>query len=143
MFYYAGHGIQAEGENYLIPTKTRIPTQQKLKDRAMSANYVLDNMKFARNALNIIVLDACRDNPLPVKSETRSIRPKLVAKNGLAEMDNPAGSILIYSTAPGKQAYDGHGSNGVFTKHLLNGIKEHGHLSIQDMLILVRPNVKQ
>lgn len=141
LFYYAGHGIQANGKNYLIPTKVRIPTQVQLKKKAMAANYVLKRMELAKNALNIIILDACRDNPLPV-NKTRGGKKPLV-KNGLAKMDNPAGSILIYSTAPGKQAYDGYGRNGVFTKHLLNGIKEHGHLSIQDMLILVRQNVKQ
>jgi len=142
LFYYAGHGIQANGENYLIPTKVSIPTQVQLKNKAMAANYVLKNMELAQNVLNIIILDACRDNPLPVR-ETRGIGTKVVTKNGLAKMDNPSGSILIYATAPGKQAYDGNGRNGVFTKHLLNGIKEHGNLSIQNMLILVRQNVKQ
>jgi len=139
LFYYAGHGIQTNGTNYLIPTKVSIPTQVQFKKKAMTANYVLRRMELAKNYLNIIILDACRDNPFPTKGETRDIG----VKNGLAKIDNPAGSILIYSTAPGKLAYDGDGRNSVFTKQLLKGIKEDGHLSIQEMLMNVRKKVKQ
>jgi uncharacterized caspase-like protein len=132
LFYYAGHGIQADGENYLIPTKVSIPTQVELKHRAMPAKFVLDKMEYFRNdELNIIILDACRNNPLPA-------RGREVLKSGLAEMPNPAGSILIFSTAPGKGAYDGDGRNGVFTKHLLKGIKKYGHKDIEQMLKMVR-----
>ena len=140
LFYYAGHGVQANGENYLIPTKVSIPTQVQLKHRAMPASYVLDNMEFAKNALNIIILDACRNNPLPARGMNgRSV----TIKTGLAEMPSPSGSILIYSTAPGTEAYDGDGGNGIFTKHLLHGIKRYGYLPIESMLRRVRRIVKQ
>jgi uncharacterized caspase-like protein len=136
LFYYAGHGVQAYGINYLIPTKVSVPTQVELKHRAMPANFVLDKMEFARNDLNIIILDACRNNPLPTRGRD-------VVKGGLAEMRSPAGSILIYSTAPGERAYDGTGRNGVFTKHLLKGIKEHGYMQVEAMLKNVRMAVEQ
>lgn len=139
LFYYAGHGIQANGENYLIPTNVSIPTQRELKYRAMSANYVLDKMEYAKNPMNIIVLDACRNNPLPVgDGQTRGIATK-----GLAKMNNPRGSILVYATSPGTGAYDGNGRNGIFTKHLVKGIKEDAHLPIESMLKRVRVRVRE
>jgi hypothetical protein len=136
LFYYAGHGVQADGKNYLIPTQVSIPTQVELKRRAMPANFVLDKMEYARNDLNIIILDACRNNPLPARGPE-------VLKSGLAEMPSPAGSILIFSTAPGKGAYDGDGRNGVFTKHLLKGIKKYGYVDIEQMLKRVRNAVER
>jgi len=132
LFYYAGHGIQgADGENYLIPTQVSIPTQVEIKRRAMPAKYVLDKMEYARNELNIIILDACRNNPLPA-------RGREVVKSGLAEMPSPAGSIIIFATAPGARAYDGYGRNGVFTKYFLKGMKKYGHMDIEQMLKRVR-----
>ncbi len=120
LFYYAGHGIQADdGKNYLMP-----------------ADFVLDKMEYARNDLNMIILDACRNNPLPT-------RGRGLSKNGLAEMSNPTGSILVYSTAPGTFAYDGDGRNGVFTKHLLQSIKNYAYMPIELMLKKVRVAVKQ
>ncbi|OAD19866.1 peptidase C14 caspase catalytic subunit p20 [Candidatus Thiomargarita nelsonii] len=137
LFYYAGHGVQGtDGENYLIPTQVSIPTQVEIKRRAMPAKYVLDKMEYARkNELNIIILDACRNNPLPA-------RGREVLKSGLAEMPSPAGSILIFSTAPGSRAYDGSGRNGVFTKHFLKGMKKYAHMDIEQMLKRVRKAVE-
>jgi len=127
LFYYAGHGVQGtDGENYLIPTQVSIPTQVEIKRRAMPAKYVLDKMEYARkNELNIIILDACRNNPLPA-------RGREVLKSGLAEMPSPAGS----------RAYDGSGRNGVFTKHFLKGMKKYAHMDIEQMLKRVRKAVE-
>jgi len=131
LFYYAGHGIQAQGVNYLIPTTVSIPTQVELKHRAMRADFVLEKMEYANNDLNLIILDACRNNPLPTRGRN-------VSQKGLAKMNNPAGSILIYSTAAGARAYDGNGQNGVFTKHLLRGIRDYGDIPVEAMLKKVR-----
>lgn len=134
LFFYAGHGIQADGTNYLIPTKVKIPTQVELKHRAMSADFVLEKMEYTKSDLNIVILDACRNNPLPEgRGGTRS---------GLAEM-NGQNSMIIFSTAPGAKAYDGSGRNSVFTKHLLNGIKKYGYMPIEGMLKQVNKAVRR
>lgn len=135
LFYYAGHAVQVNGENYLIPTQVTLPSQTEVQYNTMSAQYVLDKMEKAGNGFNMVFLDACRDNPLPKK--TRSIGK---GKSGLAEMRNPKGSIIVFSTSPNKTAEDGQGSNGTFTKHLKEAIQRPG-LSLNDMLMEVRQNV--
>lgn len=135
LFYYAGHGVQVNGENYLIPTQVTLPSQTEVKYNTMSAQYVLDKMEKAGNGFNMIFLDACRDNPLP--ENTRSIGK---GKVGLAEMRHPNGSIIVFSTSPNNKAEDGKGRNGTFTKYLKNAIQRPG-LTLNDMLMEVRQNV--
>jgi hypothetical protein len=107
LFYYAGHGIQVNGKNYLVPVDAVIESESDLKSSAYDADMVLDAMKSAHNEMNIVILDACRDNPLPT---TRSL------ERGLARMDAPNGTFIAYATGPGKTAHDGaKGTNGVFT----------------------------
>jgi hypothetical protein len=135
LFYYAGHGVQVNGENHLIPTQVTLPSQTEVQYNTMSAQYVLDKMEKAGNGFNMVFLDACRDNPLPKK--TRSIGK---GKSGLAEMRHPNGSIIVFSTAPDKTAEDGKGRNGTFTKYLKEAIQRPG-LTLNDMLMEVRQNV--
>ena len=113
-FFFAGHGIQSGGVNYLIPSDAKIPGESYLKVRALAAQTVMDNLLQARNSLNVIVLDACRDNPFSWgRSGTR----------GLTVVgDQPAGSIVAYATSAGSVAQDGSGRNGVFTTELLKHI---------------------
>ena len=113
-FYYAGHGVQSGGVNYLIPSDANIPGESYLKVRALAAQTVMDNLLQARNNLNVIVLDACRDSPFSwARSGTR----------GLTVIgDQPAGSIVAYATSAGSVAQDGPGRNGVFTAELLKHI---------------------
>jgi PQQ-dependent catabolism-associated CXXCW motif protein len=114
LFYYAGHGIQANGNNYLIPVDADIETQADLEAEAVDAGKVLRAMAEAHNRLNIVVLDACRDNPLP---KGRS------ASRGLARMDAPTGTFIAYAAGPGQIAQDGSaGGNGVFTGELVKAI---------------------
>ncbi len=101
LFYYAGHGVQVDGANYLIPIGADIETAADVDMEAVDADWVLQQMEFAGNRMNIIILDACRNNPLP--------RGKRSAEKGLARMDAPKGSFLAYSTAPGAAAVDGKG----------------------------------
>ncbi|MGL1863351.1 MAG: caspase family protein [Pseudodesulfovibrio sp.] len=114
LFYFAGHGVQVKGRNYLIPTDASINSESDVKFESMDAGRILGKMEDAGNALNIIILDACRNNPF-----ARSFRS---ATRGLARMDAPTGSIVAYATAPGSVAEDGTGRNGVYTKHLLQNM---------------------
>ncbi len=119
LFYFAGHGIQYQSKNYLIPLHTNIIKETDLKYEAFNVGKVFDEMGYADNGLNIVILDACRDNPL-----IRSFRR---AKQGLAETsDAPSGLLLAYSTSPGKQAADGIGENSPYTSHLVAAIKKEG-----------------
>lgn len=132
LFYYAGHGMQIQGVNYLIPTDAVMASEFEIPDEAVSANSVLRAVEDAGNDLNIVILDACRDNPF-----ARSYRS---ATRGLARMDAPGGSIIAYATAPGNVALDGDGRNGVYTKHLLNNMDKPG-MPIEQMFKKVRIGV--
>ena len=111
LFYYAGHAIQSHGTNYLIPIGAKIESESDVEYEAIDAGRVLGKMEDAGNGLNIIILDACRDNPF-----ARSFR---TSEKGLVRMDAPTGSILAYATAPGSIAADGRGRNGLYTSKLL------------------------
>ena len=117
LFYYAGHGVQVDGVNYLIPIGADLKKKFDVPDQCLKARYVLGAMEDARNALNIVILDACRDNPF------RSFRG---GARGLARMDAPTGSLLAFATAPGSVASDGPGRNGLYTSVLLRHIRTPG-----------------
>ncbi len=131
LFFYSGHGIQVDGINYLIPVNSGIMNSDETRFNAIDASLVLEKMKTAGNSLNIIVLDACRVNPY--KRERGGF-------GGLAKMDAPSGSLIVYSTSPGKTASDGVGRNGVFTKHFLRSILS-DDLEIGMMLRKIRKNI--
>ncbi len=125
-FYYAGHGVQSGGENYLIPVDARLSAESLLRTRAIPLQFVLDSLGEAGNALNIVVLDACRDNPF---SWARSS-----SNRGLAVVGQlPPASIVVYSTSAGKVAQDGSGRNGAFTEELLKHLATPG-LDITEVL---------
>ena len=111
LFFYAGHGVQVSGRNFLVPVDANVSAEQDVKYRCLDAGLVLGRMENAGNGVNIVILDACRNNPF-----SRSLRS---LEAGLARMDAPTGSLIAYSTAPGAVAADGIGRNGVYTKHLL------------------------
>ena len=117
-FFYAGHGVQAGGENFLIPIDADIPSENYLRNRAVSVQTVLDELNDAENGLNVVVLDACRDNPF---GWSRS------GSRGLAIVSRqPADSIIVYATSAGQQASDGSGRNGLFTSQLLTNLATPG-----------------
>jgi len=118
LFYYAGHGLQIAGENYLIPVDAKIKAANEVDMEAVSATLVLKQLNFAGNALNIIILDACRNNPL-----SRGMRS---ADQGLARMDAPMGTFIAYSTAPGSTAADGTGKNSPYTLALSKAMQKPG-----------------
>lgn len=118
LFYYAGHGIQVDGENFLIPVGAEIEAEKDVSIEAVSANDVLSQMEFARNGVNLIFLDACRNNPL-----SRSFRS---SSRGLARVDAPRGSFVGYSTAPGDVAADGDGANSPYALALVSELGKPG-----------------
>ena len=132
LFYYAGHGIQVKGENYLVPIGADVYSEAEVEDECLKVSSVLRQMDYAGNRLNIIILDACRDNPFG-----RSFRS---GNKGLAKMDAPTGSILAYATAPGSVAADGIGRNGLYTSKLLKHMMAAG-LEIGKLFRQVRIDV--
>jgi hypothetical protein len=132
LFFYAGHGIQAKGINYLIPTDANIQTQADVDLEAVGADTVLEQMEEAGAATNIVILDACRNMPLVrgFRSPTR----------GLAPMDAPNGSFIAYSTAPGSVAADGLGANSPFVTALVKNLGRKGE-SIESIFRDVRREV--
>jgi TolB protein len=119
LFYYAGHGVQVNNRNYLIPLNANIQSEADIEFEAIDTGRVLGQMKQAGNDLNLVILDACRDNPYA--SQFRS-----TATRGLARMNAPAGSLILYATSPGDVARDGSNRNGLFTSHLLKAMGQPG-----------------
>ena len=113
LVYYSGHGIESKGRNYFIPVNTDIQRVDEIADQALDVSLILDKMTTAGKGVNILIVDACRDDPL-----TRSFR---TTSKGLAAMDAPKGTIIAYATSPGKLASDGDpkARNSPYTKHLL------------------------
>jgi hypothetical protein len=132
LFYFAGHGMQTEGRNYLIPVNARIESESDIKYEAVDAGFVLGKMEDAANQLNIVVLDACRSNPF-----SRNFRSR---EQGLARLDAPTGSLIVYATAPGDVAADGADRNGIFTRHLLRHMQT-PNLPVEQVLKRVRIDV--
>jgi hypothetical protein len=121
LFYYAGHGIQVGGLNYLVPVDADIPEEDEVQYQGVALNLVLTKMAAAKNDLNIVILDACRNNPF-----ARSWRTYRDAGNsdGLAEISPPKGMLVLYASGPGKVASDGTRRNGLFTESLLKQIRK-------------------
>lgn len=134
LFYYAGHGVQVSGQNYLIPLNSNIEKEREVAIKAVSAGFVLKQMEFARNRMNFVILDACRNNPL-----SRSFRS---ASRGLARMDAPRGSLVAYSTGPGDVAADGTGINSPYTLALARIMQMPG-VPAEKMFKLVRNSVME
>jgi hypothetical protein len=133
LFYFAGHGVQMNGNNYIIPVDAKIEKEQDVELEAVNLMRVMGELDYAQNETNIVILDACRNNPF-----ARSFRSG--GNNGLATVLAPQGTIIAYSTAPGSVASDGAGENGLYTQELLAALKVPG-LKIEDMFKRVRANV--
>lgn len=125
LFYYAGHGIQSAEKNFLIPVDADLQSEDDLVADAIDVGRVMQTMEAARNKLNIVVLDACRDNPLPKGGRSGA--------RGLAVVQAPTGALVAYATGPGKVAQDGDkGGNGVYTGELVKALREPG-LKLEDV----------
>ncbi len=136
LFYYAGHGIQVGGENFLIPVNAKIESETDVRYKAVPMGQILGKMGEARNGLNIVILDACRDNPFSrgFRSSTR----------GLAVVSSASakGTLIAYATSPGKVASDGNSRNGLYTKHLLENMQTPG-IPVEQVFKRVLQGVEQ
>jgi hypothetical protein len=140
VFYYAGHGVQVEGENYLIPLKAQLLNEKDARYEAVALGKVLNAMEEARNQVNIIIIDACRDNPFyrRWRSSRRSSNVR-----GLTAVSPPTGIIIAYATREGNTAADGVGQrNSPFTSALLENIKK-PNIDVQLMFRRVSTSVKE
>ncbi len=135
LFYFAGHGAQVEGTNYLIPIGANVGQAVTAKAESVSAEQVLASMTAAGTALNILIMDACRNNPFLSRWPVREPR-------GLAPMQAARGSLIAYATAPGAVAADGGGRNGTYTKHLLRYLTT-PELLVEQMFKRVRVAVEE
>lgn len=133
LFYFAGHGVQIKGRNFLMPVGSDIRREDEVPYKAVDVQQVLDKMETARNRINVVILDACRDNPFARSSRSGS--------GGLSQMDAPIGSLVAFATAPGSVASDGKGSNGLYTQHLLANLEKPG-LPIEEVFKRVRLGVR-
>jgi hypothetical protein len=115
LVYYSGHGIEVKGRNYFIPVNADIKASDEVADQALDVSLILAKMDTAKKGVNILIVDACRDDPFG-----RSFRSN---SRGLATMDAPQGTLIAYATAPGSVAADGTGRNSPFTKHLVRAMQ--------------------
>ena len=134
LFYFAGHGVQLKGMNYLIPVDANLKTEKMVEYDCVEASRVLGHMEDSKSQVNIVILDACRDNPFE-RSWGRGI-----SQRGLTTMNAPSGSLIAYSTSPGKTASDGDGTNGLYTDSLLDHIGNK-QVSVMTMFQEVRKDV--
>jgi Caspase domain len=132
LFYFAGHGLQVRGRNFLVPVDADIQHEDEVPYRGFDVNEVLDKMDSARTAVNLVVLDACRNNPFATSFKA--------TQAGLAQIDAPTGTLIAFSTAPGSVAQDGTGSNGLYTGALLKHISA-PNTAIEQMFKRVRVDV--
>lgn len=128
VFYYSGHGVQYHGKNYLIPLHATIGAPADLEQETVDAGRILGRMEHSKIALNVVILDACRNNPFRNLLGFRSYGDR-----GLAAMAPPVrGALIAYATQPDNVASDGTGRNGTYTKHLLQYLPQPG-LSLPEL----------
>ena len=132
LFFFAGHGMQVKGKNYIVPIDAQITSESTVRAMTVDVDTVMDQL--AVSTMNIVILDACRNNPF--ERRFRSVG------GGLAQMDAPKGSLIAYATAPGKVANDGDGRNGLYTQELLKHIQTPG-LPLEAVFKRVRNGVMQ
>ena len=133
LFYFAGHGVQVRGHNYLLAVDADIGREDEVAFNALDLQAVLEKMDTARNHTNLIILDACRNNPFASRFK--------LGNSGLAQIDAPPGTVVAFATAPGSVAADGSGRNGLYTKHLLAHLGKPG-VRIEDAFKQVRVAVR-
>ncbi len=132
LFYYSGHGMQVGGYNYLIPTQAVMNIVEEIEYEALDVGFVLAYMESARSDVNMVILDACRNNPF-----ARTFRD---TKQGLSSILAPTGTLIAYSTSPGSIASDGKEDFGLYTHSLLGQMQIPG-LRIEDIFKNVRAEV--
>jgi hypothetical protein len=133
VFYYAGHGVQLDWRNYLLPVDAQVSTGAELKSQCIDIGLLLDTFAAAKDTNHVAILDACRNDPFG-----GSYKP---AQSGLSQVDAPVGSLLAYSTSSGSVAFDGERKNGLYTGHLIREWSRHD-ANLENALKRVRLNVR-
>lgn len=131
VLFYAGHGVQVKGRNYLLPVDTEIRAEDEVPAKSADLNELLDRLGQAPQGINIVILDACRNNPFSgaeiVGPDGRRLKFRGATPAGLAPVEAPLGSMVAFSTAPGGVALDNPGEkNSLYTKHLLGFMQSPG-----------------
>jgi hypothetical protein len=134
LFYYAGHGVQLAWRNYLIPVDAAIARLDDVAAQGVDVARLIEGLTQAANPMNVVVLDACRENPFG-----RDFRE---AQKGLSQMDAPPATLIAYATAPGHLAADGEGANGLYTENLLREMRV-PEAKIEDVFKRVRLSVRR
>ena len=134
LFYFAGHGVQVRGRNYLLPVDADIAREDEVAFAAIDVAAVMEKLDSAKNPVNIVVLDACRNNPFGARVAMQS--------KGLAPIDAPPGTFIAFATAPGSTAADGTGRNGLYTQHLVRELAKPG-APIEEVFKQVRAGVRR
>lgn len=129
LVYYAGHGLQVDGENFLVPVDARIEKEEDVAEQAVRLADVMQALENAPSRIRIVILDACRNNPFSALGDASG--------KGLAIVDAPAGSIVAYATAPGTEAFDGAGQHSPYTAAFIKTAKQPG-LPIEQLFKRVR-----
>jgi hypothetical protein len=135
LVFFAGHGMQINGENFFPGVDADISSEEDVPNESLALRQVMDVLDGAKTRLNLVFLDACRDNPFA--RATRS------GSRGLARVEAPSGTLISYATRPGSVAHDGTGRNGLYTTQLLRQIKDSSDLPIEVVLKRVVVGVKQ
>lgn len=130
LVYFATHGLQLAWRNYLLPIDASIARPEDVAAQCVDVGTVAGGIKRAGNPMNVIILDACRENPFSTEQK------------GLSQMDAPTGTLLAYATAPGNMADDGAGANGLYTEHLLREMRVRD-AKIEDVFKRVRLGVRR
>ena len=133
LFYFAGHGMQVRGHNYLLPVGADVAREDEVAFAALDLAAVMEKLDSAKNPVNIVILDACRNNPFGTRLAASA--------KGLAQVDAPPGTLIAFATAPGSTAADGGGRNGLYTQHLVGEIVR-PNAPIEDVFKSVRVAVR-
>jgi uncharacterized caspase-like protein len=147
LVFYAGHGIQAKGRNYLVPVDADMRGEEEIPTKSADVGELVDRLGNIKHGINIVILDACRVNPFTggviVGPDGRRIRFRGAAKGGLAALDAPVGTLVAFSTAPNGIALDGaSGRNSIYARHLLANLNTPG-MAIEQLFKKVRIGVAE
>jgi uncharacterized caspase-like protein len=145
VIFYAGHGVQVKGRNYLLPVDTEIRAEDEVAAKSADLNELLERLASMQQGINIVILDACRNNPFSgaeiVGPDGRRLKFRGATPAGLAPVEAPLGSMVAFSTAPGGVALDNPGEkNSLYTKHLLGFMQSPG-LPVEMLFKQVRLSV--
>jgi uncharacterized caspase-like protein len=147
LLFYAGHGVQAKGRNYLLPIDTEPQSEEEITTKAADAGEFIDRLSAIKHGTNIVMLDACRVNPFVggviVGPDGRRLKFRGATPTGLAPLDAPVGTLVAFSTAPNGVALDGpSGKHSIYVKHLLTHIETPG-LPIEQLFKKIRIGVAE